>query len=267
MLKLVRERLTINSRLLIVTPNPEIVLKASKDSRLTTIINSAEVIISDGVGVVAASKFLSLPNPKNKVARFPLLIAQGVAIGLSVILNISWFTNEMKVVKGREMFIDLVKLADRNKWRVYLLGGKEDEACRSAEKLSKFYAKVKIRHSKGPVLDQNAKPVSAVEKARDKKVLAEIRKYKPHLLFVAFGAPKQEKWLACNLPNLPVGAGMTVGGAFNFVSGNSKLPPHFLEKLGLEWLWRLFTEPWRYKRILNATIVFPFKVLLEKMSL
>ncbi len=83
------------------------------------------------------------------------------------------------------------------------------------------------------------------------------------ILFVAFGAPKQEEWIYENLDKLPVKAAMGVGGAFDYLSGRVIRAPKFVRSLGLEWLFRLFRQPWRIRRQL-ALIKFVFLVFKEK---
>ncbi len=85
------------------------------------------------------------------------------------------------------------------------------------------------------------------------------------ILFVAFGSPKQEIWIAENLSRLPVKVAIGVGGAFDFVSGKVRRAPVFMRKLGLEWLFRLIIQPWRIKRQLRL-IKFTFLVCKEKFS-
>jgi N-acetylglucosaminyldiphosphoundecaprenol N-acetyl-beta-D-mannosaminyltransferase len=58
---------------------------------------------------------------------------------------------------------------------------------------------------------------------------------------------------------------MVVGGVFSYISGKSKLPSKWMEKVGLEWIWRLITEPKRIKRIFNAIIIFPLLVFKKKL--
>jgi N-acetylglucosaminyldiphosphoundecaprenol N-acetyl-beta-D-mannosaminyltransferase len=83
-----------------------------------------------------------------------------------------------------------------------------------------------------------------------------------HILFVAFGAPKQELWIHRNLTKLPsVHLAMGVGGAFDFIAGKQKRAPVWMQSLGLEWLYRLMKEPRRVKRIWNAVVVFPILVM------
>lgn len=85
------------------------------------------------------------------------------------------------------------------------------------------------------------------------------------LLFVAFGFPKQEEWIAKNLPHLSVKIAMGVGGAFDYISGALPRSPLFLRKSGLEWLFRLIIQPWRFKRQL-ALLKFVYLVLKEKVQ-
>lgn len=82
------------------------------------------------------------------------------------------------------------------------------------------------------------------------------------ILFVAYGAPKQDEWIDKHLKELPsVKVAMGVGGTFDFLAGVQKRAPSLFRKLGLEWLWRVVREPKRIGRIFTAIIVFPFLVL------
>jgi len=83
------------------------------------------------------------------------------------------------------------------------------------------------------------------------------------ILFVAFGSPKQEIWIAENLSRLSVKVAIGVGGAFDFVSGEVRRAPVFVRKLGFEWLFRLIIQPWRIKRQIRL-IKFIFLVCKEK---
>lgn len=85
------------------------------------------------------------------------------------------------------------------------------------------------------------------------------------ILFVAFGSPKQELWIAQNLEKLPVNVAVGVGGAFDFISGEVKRAPRLIRKIGLEWLYRLIKQPWRIRRQLSL-LTFIFLVLKEFFS-
>lgn len=86
------------------------------------------------------------------------------------------------------------------------------------------------------------------------------------ILFVAFGAPKQEIWISKHINHLPVKVAMGVGGAFDYISGRIPRAPVFMRNLGLEWFFRLVIQPWRIRRQL-ALLEFIYLVLRERLSL
>jgi N-acetylglucosaminyldiphosphoundecaprenol N-acetyl-beta-D-mannosaminyltransferase len=116
----------------------------------------------------------------------------------------------------------------------------------------------------GPWLDKDANPLGPQNRLVEEKSIARINEFKPHILFVGFNAPKQEKWVYKWLPHLKVGSAMVLGGTFDYFAGRAALPPEWMEKLGLEWLWRLIREPWRAPRIFNAVVVFPIRVVASR---
>jgi len=85
------------------------------------------------------------------------------------------------------------------------------------------------------------------------------------ILFVAFGAPKQEEWIVKNLASLPIKAAMGVGGAFDYYSGNIQRAPEKMRAMGLEWLFRLLRQPWRIKRQF-ALVIFILLIIRERFS-
>lgn len=250
----------------IVTPNPELVLSSLENSALKKALNSADFAVPDGIGLAQAARFLSLKAPKNIVLRTMVSFYQGILVGGATLVNKSWLTRELNIVKGRKLFEELIKLAGRKRWKVLLLGGKDNEAHAAARKLQYKYNKLRVLSVKGPKLNQNAEPVTEVDKKIQKDVIDVINKYLPEILFVAFGNPKQEIWIQKNLPKLDIGGAMAVGGTFRYISGLSKLPPAWMEDAGLEWLWRLLTEPVRLHRMWNAVVVFPWRVFMYKLT-
>ena len=85
------------------------------------------------------------------------------------------------------------------------------------------------------------------------------------LLFVALGFPKQEEWISKNLSQLPVRVAMGVGGAFDYISGDVKRAPFILRAVGLEWFYRLVTQPHRWRRQMALPYFF-IKVLTKSKS-
>lgn len=97
----------------------------------------------------------------------------------------------------------------------------------------------------------------------EKKIINEINSLRPDILFVALGAPRQEKWMYEHKSELHVKVAMGVGGSVDIWAGTAKRAPVLFQRLGLEWLYRLIKEPWRYKRML-ALPKFIIKILLKK---
>ena len=92
-----------------------------------------------------------------------------------------------------------------------------------------------------------------------------INACQPHLLLVAYGAPQQDFWIAKHLSRMPsVKVAMGVGGTLDFLAGKVQRAPKLMQSLHIEWLWRLVKEPKRWKRILNAVVMFPWLVLSKR---
>ena len=79
-------------------------------------------------------------------------------------------------------------------------------------------------------------------------IVAKIQMAKPDIVFVAYGAPRQDKWIARNMHRLSVAVLIGVGGAFDFLVGKSRRAPCWVQRIGLEWAYRLAREPWRWRR-------------------
>jgi N-acetylglucosaminyldiphosphoundecaprenol N-acetyl-beta-D-mannosaminyltransferase len=84
----------------------------------------------------------------------------------------------------------------------------------------------------------------------EEEIVARVRQAAPDFLFVAYGAPQQDLWIARNLARLQVPVAMGVGGTFDYVSGRVPRAPGGWRRLGLEWLYRLLRQPWRWRRML-----------------
>jgi len=203
----------------IVTPNPEIIVKAQKDAEFKSILNKADLAIPDGIGIVWTAKLLNEQ------------MAERVS-GTDLVVKIKDQTVNLNI-NGRPV-------------RIFLLGGRDGVAQR--------------------VASQWPEVVGFSEETESTELFVIITEYQPDILFVALGAPKQEKWIAQNLSRLPsVKVAMGVGGAFDFLSQKIKRAPRFMQKIGLEWLWRLAREPRRLSRIFNAVVIFPWMVIKSQI--
>ncbi|OGM26370.1 hypothetical protein A2962_01190 [Candidatus Woesebacteria bacterium RIFCSPLOWO2_01_FULL_39_61] len=264
-LRQVRQNVAENRKFLIVTPNPEHIIYAQKDRKFAKILNSADISIADGVGLAAAAKFLSLPSSNLKLFRFPTLILQGLSVGLMLLLNRKSLDSDIEIIKGRELFLEIVQIANKKGWKVVLVGDKLKSAEKALTKISANYKKIQLFAFTGPNLDDEAVCVTFEDQKIEQDVIEKINSINPHFLFVGFRAPVQEKWLNKWLPKLKVNGTMVLGGTFDYISGKSKLPPKFIENTGLEWLWRLLTGSQKFKRIITASVIFPYQVFLQKL--
>jgi len=212
----------------ITTPNPEHIVISQYDYRFKKILNQSTLSIPDGIGVVWAVR----------------------------ILQHQFFSKKFQQLNGIDLMLSLLRLAALKKWRVFLLGGKNSVAENATRKLKNENKKLQINYFSGALDIQNE---TLTER---RQAIWRINKFKPQLLFVAYGAPMQEKWIADNLAKLKVNVGMGVGGAFDFLSGKVLRAPKIVQRLNLEWLWRLCHQPWRWRRQLRL-IKFVFLVVKE----
>lgn len=217
LLALVQEKLKKTTQpLVIFTPNPEQIVQ-TEDKEFFQVLKQADILIPDGVGLMLASRLLSLFGRAKT-------IRQRIA--------------------GTDLVMELLQFTRKNKQQVLVVGGKNYQ-----HHLSDFVKKElpggKIswlegyRNVRFPQLDE------------DKKLLGEISRLKPDVVFVAFGAPYQEKWVLENrkfLEENKVKLVMVAGGAFDFILGCVPRSPKLLRDFGLEWLFRLTNQPWRWKR-------------------
>ncbi len=235
-----QESLHHGKALFCVTPNPEMCLMAKKNEAFLNVLREADLSVPDGFGIPWAGRFLAGP-------RSPLRFAWT--------LLTPWKTTKLSPfperVTGTDLMMAFLKSSPCS--RIFLLGASELVNERLAKKL----------RSEGVNIVGNLS--SSPAEKNEVEIRKMIVKSEAKVLFVAFGAPAQELWIARNLMRLPnLQLVMGVGGAFDFLSGEKRRAPKFFQSLGFEWFWRLLLEPWRIRRILNATVLFPLKVYLSE---
>ncbi len=239
---------------IITTPNPEMIVAAQSDPEFMKALQSADLAIPDGVGIVWAVKMLNdelrmtNENPNIQHSTF----------------NIQHST--LSPLSGLDLMESLIAEAASQGWKVLLLGGKPGVAERAVEKL---------RHQIRPGLASQGQAfiqsingpnnISSISKFENDRLISQINSYSPDLLFVAFGHGKQEKWLTANCYRLNVGVAMGVGGALDQIADPSLRPPPYINSIGLGWLYRLFRQPWRWRRQI-ALVRFAGMVLKQKFQ-
>lgn len=135
--------------------------------------------------------------------------------------------------------IDLAQsLFDLGKYSFFFLGARPGVAEEAAARLKSIYPGLKIAGWHDGYFQD------------DEGVIAAINRVRPDILLIAMGMGRQEKWFWKNRHRLQVKVGIGVGGCFDVWAGRVRRAPIWLQKLGLEWFYRLLKEPWRYKRML-----------------
>lgn len=210
----------------IVTANPEILLEARRDAEYAKTLQQADLRVVDGFGLWALLRLAG-----QKVER----------------------------VTGVDLAEVVLDQAQKEGWRVGFVGGGSNVAQKARTNVQKRFPSLEVHTEEGGRVGVDGTGDDVGEEARHRLVL-----FAPHVLFVAFGHPKQERWIAKYLADFPsVKVVIGVGGTFDYWAGTVRRAPPVLRVLGLEWLWRLILEPRRFKRIWNAVVVFPVLFLLD----
>jgi N-acetylglucosaminyldiphosphoundecaprenol N-acetyl-beta-D-mannosaminyltransferase len=159
--------------------------------------------------------------------------------GIGVLWAARWQGNRLRErVAGSDLVPRLAEEAARRGWKVYFLGAAPGVAEKAAQILSASYPGIHVAgtYSGSPAIDE------------EQDITHRIQASKADLLFVAYGAPKQDLWLSRNLNKTGAKVGLGVGGSFDFITGVQKRAPRWMQRIGLEWLYRLVREPWRWRR-------------------
>jgi len=259
----VRDKKKRIKSLVIFTPNPEIVIFAQKNSDFRRIVNSAQIKIPDGFGISWALKKL-----------------HNLAVDR---------------LSGTDLMLDLVHLSAEEGFTIGLIGGRGKVAVRASKCLRVKNPGVKIIVFPAPeirIKNQELRIMNNEKKDREKildscfmildssgkrldnkryfnNLLEEINKKKIDILFVALGFPKQEYFISILNSQFSCLSGkqailnykrplvlMSVGGAFDYISGEVSRAPVWMRERGLEWLYRLWEEPWRLGRQLKGAEFF-----------
>ena len=200
----------------IITVNSETLMKSENDRELENILKGNYSFVPDGIAVVKAAKKLDI--------------------------NIS------ERITGIDIAEHLLKVANINKYSMYLFGAKEEVIQALVEKIKKEYKNIKLLgYSNGYVDNKD-------------KIMEDIIKFNPDICMIALGIPEQEKLIYKYFNKAKNGIYVGVGGSFDVLSGAKLRAPKIFIKLNLEWFYRIITEPKRLKRFWNNNVKFMFKI-------
>ncbi len=188
-----------------VTPNPEIVMAAWDDPKVSKAIENADLVIPDGVGVMQAARILGTPLREH--------------------------------MPGIDAATEIIKRLASRGGSVFLYGARPGVAEKAAERMKqRFPGLVICGTNDGYGNDDGA-------------VVSKINAAKPDFVMVCLGVPKQELWMAKHAAKLDAGLMAGLGGTIDVFSGQVKRAPLIWQRLKLEWLYRCFEEPKRFRKI------------------
>ena len=213
----------------LVTPNAARIVAQHQNPFLQKIYREALLSVPDGIAVVWAAHFLGTPVAGR--------------------------------VNGTDLFEALCACASQSDLRVMFVGWRPGAVDGAATILKKSHPSLNI-------VDMYC-PSQAFEESPDEMahMNARIIKAQPHLLFVGFGSPKEETWIYENYKTWGVPVSIGIGASFDFVSGVVKRAPVWMQKSGLEWFYRLVSEPSRlWRRYLVSNPQFILRVIHQKLT-
>lgn len=191
-----------------VTLNPEFVMRARRDHAFLRVLQSADLAVPDGIGLLLAARCLGFRLPER--------------------------------VTGIDLVWGIAQLAAERGWRLFLLGGRPGVAGKASDALRRAYPALRI-------VGTHAGTPADEEADRLREYIAQAG---ADVLLVAYGAPAQDRWIARHGSGLGLSFAMGVGGALDFLAGEARRAPPWMQGAGLEWLYRLVHEPWRWRRML-----------------
>ncbi|AKG22780.1 WecB/TagA/CpsF family glycosyltransferase [Calothrix sp. 336/3] len=214
----------------VVTPNAQHILLLRKNAYFREIYRQAFLVVPDGVSLLWAAKFLR--------------------------------TSLKGRVNGTDLLEKLCAIAEEKRLKVFFLGGRPGAADKAKLVLQKKYPQLQIVGTYCPPYGFESQPQEC--ELIGSKILAT----KPDILFVGLGAPKQEYWIYENYQRLNVPVSLGIGVSFELVSNMVQRAPIWMQKVGLEWLFRLLVEPQRlWKRYILGNPLFIWLVIRQRIGL
>jgi N-acetylglucosaminyldiphosphoundecaprenol N-acetyl-beta-D-mannosaminyltransferase len=222
-------------------------------ARIEKMIETGEphyMVVVNAAKTVAAHRD---PDLRNIVARADLVTADG----MSVIWASKFLRKPLKQrVTGIDLMAHLIGRAEEAGWSIFFLGARDETVRELATRISAQHPRLRIAGWQNGYFPLKESP----------KIAAQISNTRADVLFVAMGSPAQEKWISKNIDRTGVKFALGVGGAFDHLSGIAKRAPLWMQRAGLEWMYRLVREPRRlWKRYLVGNTMFLYLVLSRQL--
>jgi N-acetylglucosaminyldiphosphoundecaprenol N-acetyl-beta-D-mannosaminyltransferase len=201
----------------VFTPNVDHLVLLEQNEAFRRIYNAADLRVVDGAPVAGLLRAIGTPVPER--------------------------------LAGADIFDWMCALGAEKGHRVFILGGMPDALERALENVHKRYP--------GIIIDGWSPELGFEGGPDEQEALARIKEFAPQLLFVCFGAPRSELWIGRHRDALGTSVAMSLGAAVDFAAGTKMRAPHFVQAMGMEWLFRLIQEPRRlWRRYLQRDLAF-----------
>jgi N-acetylglucosaminyldiphosphoundecaprenol N-acetyl-beta-D-mannosaminyltransferase len=211
---------------------------AAADDRVRDVLNGAALCLPDGVGIIWAAHYLSLPGGG---LRALLQLAPSL---LSLAFRPAAPGEPLaEQMGGPDLTWPMLGALDEAEACVYLLGGTKDEVSGAQRRIEERFQRLRIVGAREGYFHAQG--------TENDGVIEAINEAAPQVLLVGMGFPRQELWIADNLSRLNVNVAVAEGGSFSFISGEIGRAPRWVRRIGLEWLYRLGRQPWRLRRQLR----------------
>lgn len=272
----IEKAITKKDPCLVCTTNSEFIVDALDDPQFKKIINTSLLSVPDGIGVLMATRYLQEIAKIEKDVMPLIIFLRKLLIGLKI--GFVGLKNPQKLgyrIPGIELMQDMCELAAERNYNIFILGGwpkdklgrplKEntDIATTTAQTLKNKYPNLNIVGSSSAFSYKEEDDIATLDYIHS--CMQKVGVTSIDMIFVAYNHINQEKWLTRNMKKIPAYVGMGVGGSLDFISGYQQRAPYFIQKISLEWLYRLYKEPWRYRRILKAFPYFPYLVFKRSL--
>ena len=212
----------------VATANVDFLAVARRDSELRSILLNAPLVLCDGTPLVWASRVFGNALPER--------------------------------VAGADVVPELIRLAAEKNYRLFFLGTSDDANKRAIAKLREQYPNLLVTYY--------SPPFRSIHEMDNEEIIRRIRAAKPHLLLVAFGCPKAEKWMAMHHEEIKVPVSIGVGATIDFLAGGVKRAPLWMQRGGVEWIYRLGQEPRRlFKRYATDLCFFGGAIIQQCWSM
>lgn len=258
----IEHRISNGQQTFIATPYSEFLYESLRNPEFKSVLQKFDILLPDGISILLASQYLKKPlQAENHLLRVLKAVSTYLVWCFRIILTPRKLRIQIpETIPGSQFIFDLASLCERLSLSVFLAGGFSDVAEKTKIALLARFPDLIIKGVESPIINY------PYPRDRSSNELAQkIAAAKPDVLFLSLGPFKQERWLTNFRHLLPVKVAIGLGGTFDYISGQVHAPARIWRRLGLEWLFRLITQPHRAHRIYRATIKLSLSLLKLKL--